>query len=99
MKYEPGVPEVRDTPGAGDPQGPRRRSFPIPAARPLTPRQLMALQYIALGHTERDASRRMGIALSTLSQHLAAARDRLDARSTAHAVALAIAAGLIHVEG
>lgn len=91
MKYEPGVPEVRDTPGAGDPQGPRRFS--------LTRRQRMALQYIALGHTERDAGRRMGIAPSTLSWHLAAARDRLDARSTAHAVALAVAAGLIHVEG
>lgn len=73
--------------------GPReRRVVPI-----LTPAQTRALAGMADGHSVKGYAAVAHIAEQTAKFHLADARRRLGARSTLHAVVLAIEAGLIEV--
>ncbi|MFE9337724.1 LuxR C-terminal-related transcriptional regulator [Streptomyces sp. NPDC007063] len=62
---------------------------------PLTARQLEALLWTARGCTAREAADRMGVSLDTVRWLLRTAHHRLGARTATHAVALAMARGLI----
>jgi DNA-binding CsgD family transcriptional regulator len=64
----------------------------------LSPRQTEVLCFAAAGCTERETALRLGIASATVRGHLARARERLGARSTCQAVALAVALRMIAVE-
>lgn len=61
----------------------------------LTNRELEALGLVADGYTYPEAARLMGVSLSTIQNHLKAARRSLRARCTAHAVARAFRRGLL----
>lgn len=61
----------------------------------LSPRQREVLAAAAQGQTGRETATRLGISRATVRGHLVSARARLHARSTCHAVALAIKGGLI----
>ena len=63
----------------------------------LTRREIDVLALIANGLSHAEAAQRLDISDHTLRDHLASARLKLDARNTAHAVALAIAAGQIAI--
>ena len=64
---------------------------------PLSPRQLSVLSAIAEGDTYGEAARRLLVSSSTVKAALEAARNKLGARSNAHAVALAYEAGILPV--
>lgn len=66
-----------------------------PISSPLSRSQAMALQYLALGIHERDIAARMGLSLRTVQTHIARARERLFAVDRTHAVAIALASGMI----
>lgn len=61
----------------------------------LTPRQRQVLTLAANGHTNRQIGQALGIHPNTVDRHLAMAYNRLAARDRAHAVALALTAGLL----
>jgi DNA-binding CsgD family transcriptional regulator len=61
----------------------------------LTPRQLDVLRLIADGLTADAVARRLGIGLVTVRAHLLHVRQALGARSTTHAVAIAVRTGVI----
>lgn len=63
----------------------------------LSLRQTEVLRLTAAGCTEREVGLRLGVAPATVRGHLARVRARLGARSTAQAVGLAVALGLIEV--
>lgn len=62
----------------------------------LTGRQLDALRLAAAGLTTTQIGRRLGVVNEVVCKHLKAARDRLGARTTAQAVAIAVHRGLIN---
>jgi DNA-binding CsgD family transcriptional regulator len=62
----------------------------------LSPRQREVLILAARGMTWRQIALALEIAPSTIRGHLSRARERLDAHNTTHAVAKAVAAGVIH---
>jgi DNA-binding CsgD family transcriptional regulator len=63
-----------------------------PRATPaLTPREVEVLTYYAQGYTARDIARRMQIGVTTVKQHVYRIKQKLDAYTIPHAVALAIA--------
>ncbi|MEU4967820.1 LuxR C-terminal-related transcriptional regulator [Streptomyces smyrnaeus] len=72
--------------------GPRRPAEPH---YPVTRRQREALLWIARGHTLAAAGREMGVTDNGVNALLRLAYRKLGARSAAHAVALAMARGLI----
>lgn len=61
----------------------------------LTDRELDVLRCASVGLTRDQTADTLGIALNTVLSHLSAARYRLRAKNTPHAVALAIRQGLI----
>ena len=63
--------------------------------RDLTPRMRQALEGAARGETTRQTATRLGIAEATVKTIRAAARDRLGARSTGQAYAIARDRGLL----
>lgn len=68
----------------------KMRSFPMPSLRrPLSPRQLEALQWVAEGKTSQDIATIMGVTPAMVEKHLRLAREALDVETTAHAVAKA----------
>ena len=68
----------------------KMRSFPTPSlGRPLSPRQLEALQWVAEGKTTQDIATIMGVSPAMVEKHLRLAREALDVETTAHAVAKA----------
>ncbi|WP_037865810.1 response regulator transcription factor [Streptomyces sp. NRRL S-1868] len=72
--------------------GPRRPAVPRYS---VTRRQREALLWIARGRTAQQAGRRMGISLNTVNSLLAGLYRKLGASTGPHAVALAMARGLI----
>lgn len=72
--------------------GPRRPSVPRYS---VTRRQREALLWIARGYTAQQAGRRMDISLNTVNSLLAGLYRKLGASTGPHAVALAMARGLI----
>lgn len=65
------------------------------AGSPLTRRQVEIVQLRADGLTQTQAAARLGLHVTTCDDHLYNARLRLDARTPAHAVALALREGII----
>ena len=63
--------------------------------RALTPRMRDALDGVARGETALQTARRLGVAESTIKNELAAARGRLDARTSPQAYATARDRGLL----
>ncbi len=64
--------------------------------KPLSKRQCQALSLAAIGHTDVQAARAMGVAARTLRGYLQEARERLGAINTTHAVAIAVFCRLIN---
>ena len=56
----------------------------------VTPRERECLIWTSEGKTEADIADILGVSTSTISKHIASARDRLHAINKAHAVALAM---------
>lgn len=63
--------------------------------QPLTPGQHRVLRQIALGKTGTETATALGISPETVKRQLAITRSKLQARTTAHAVAIAISFDLI----
>lgn len=68
------------------------------AAGALSPREIEAMTSLALGHSRAQAAETLGISESTLRVYIESARHKLGALNTTHAVARALAQGLIVVE-
>lgn len=66
-----------------------------PRCGPLTRRQLAILRHVACGLTAQQVSGRVGLRYATVRTELAHAYAALGAHHAAHAVALAMARGLI----
>lgn len=67
------------------------------AARALSPRELDAITYIAMGYNRAQAAESMSISEHTLRVYIESARFKLGALNTTHAVAQAMCRGLIVV--
>jgi DNA-binding CsgD family transcriptional regulator len=65
------------------------------AGEPLTNGQHRVLRKIALGSTGPQAAEELGISNETVKKQLAITRSKLNANTTAHAVAIAISLDLI----
>lgn len=63
--------------------------------KPLTVRQRQTLEQTARGNLGKNAAANLGISERMFQRHMNAARIRLGANTQAHAVALAVNAGLI----
>ncbi len=61
---------------------------------PISPRELEVLRTLALGYTSAEAGDQLGISSETVRNHVRNARERLGARTKAHAIALAFQQGL-----
>lgn len=70
----------------------RRRVGPV---RGLTDRQLQVLRLRAEGVGNAGIARRLWLSPDSVAQHLRLAREKLGARDTTHAVALAYERGLL----
>lgn len=62
---------------------------------PLSPRQQECLTHLANGFTLGETARSLGLSRYTVRDYLREAAARLDAKTVTHALALAVAAGLI----
>jgi DNA-binding NarL/FixJ family response regulator len=78
-----------------DARGIPRRHPATPEATLVTPRQVKVLQAAAEGHDIAATARVLGVDAATVSTHRAAARKRLGAVTTTHAVVIALHEGLI----
>lgn len=61
----------------------------------LTARERECLLWSSEGKTEADIGDILGVSTSTISKHIAAARDRLGAINKAHAVAVAMKLNIV----
>lgn len=61
----------------------------------LTPMERKVLKRIAMGDTQAEAGKVLGISYETVRKHAKSARARLRARTNAQAVAIAISLDLI----
>lgn len=71
-----------------------------PALKPdakavLTTRERQCLEGLAVGCSNNDIAKHLQISVPTVALHLSNARRKLDAKTREHAVALAVAHGLI----
>ena len=69
---------------------------PLPE-QPLSAREAQALSLLAEGHSRAHVAQMLDISEHTLRVYIEGARDKLQAQNTTHAVARAIAIGLIAV--
>ncbi|MBU2359479.1 MAG: LuxR family transcriptional regulator [Alphaproteobacteria bacterium] len=69
------------------------------SVRPLSPREIDALTFLAMGYSRGQAADMLGISEHTLRAYIESARHKLGALNTVHAVARAIGEGLIIVGG
>ncbi|MFC5995382.1 LuxR C-terminal-related transcriptional regulator [Pseudonocardia hispaniensis] len=71
-----------------------------PAAQPtLTSREREVLTYVMRGHTNRQIASRMFLSPRTVKAHLATAFEKLEVHDRTAAVSVAIARGLIELDG
>lgn len=61
----------------------------------LSQRQLQALQLIADGRTVQQAAADMGVQYATMLDYMEVVRAKLEAKTTAHAVALGLRSNII----
>jgi LuxR family quorum sensing-dependent transcriptional regulator len=73
----------------------RRRAGGRPAASGLSERQRECLTWAARGKTAWETATILSISESSVRKHLAIAAQRLDARTSIHAVAVALSTGMI----
>ena len=66
-------------------------------ARPLSPREIDALTFLAMGYARSQTAEMLSISEHTLRAYIESARFKLGAANTTHAVARALAEGLIVV--
>ncbi|MCS3730857.1 MULTISPECIES: helix-turn-helix transcriptional regulator [Bradyrhizobium] len=59
-------------------------------SKPLSPREFDCLLWAAEGKTDWEISVILGISRSTVTKHIASAREKLDAVSKSHAIAIAM---------
>ena len=55
----------------------------------ISPRELEVMRLLALGNTNAEIGEQLGISPETVRNHIRNGRDRLGARTKAHAIALA----------
>ena len=67
----------------------------MPAAQPLSPREIDALTLIAMGYSRAQAAESLSISEHTIRVYIEGARHKLGAQNTVHAVARAISSGLL----
>ena len=67
--------------------------------RPLSPREVDALSFLAMGYSRSQAADMLAISEHTLRAYIESARHKLGAQNTVHAVARALSEGLIVVGG
>lgn len=67
--------------------------------RPLSPREVDALTFLAMGYSRSQAADMLAISEHTLRAYIESARHKLGASNTVHAVARAMSEGLIVVGG
>jgi DNA-binding NarL/FixJ family response regulator len=70
---------------------------PFFVSKNLTDRECEALSLAAQGWTTRAIARRLAVAERTAKAHLQAAREKLEAQNTTHAVAIALSRQLINL--
>lgn len=70
-----------------------------PMGRALTHAQLEVLQLLADGHSHSELYDKLGVTRDAVRSRIYEARQKMGARNKTHAVALALAAGLITVGG
>jgi DNA-binding CsgD family transcriptional regulator len=63
----------------------------------LSPQQRTVLTLTAMGMAGPDVAGALGVSYETVRMHLKETRARLGARNTAHAVAIALQAGIIEL--
>jgi DNA-binding CsgD family transcriptional regulator len=79
----------------------RRRKVARPRAGKsveLTPRELEVLELFAEGFSTREIALTLWVSEETVKSHVKKVLDRLQARTRAHAVALAFRAGILKPE-
>ena len=64
-------------------------------ASPLTPRETEVLSLVGQGNTADDISDQLGISTSTIANHKERIYNKLDVNNQAHAVAVAVASGIL----
>jgi DNA-binding CsgD family transcriptional regulator len=86
--------------GAGDPRGEEEGKSPAAAriADCLTPREREVVSLLASGRTNKGVARILGLSAKTVEAHRARALKRLNVKTTADLVRLAIEGGLIHTD-
>ena len=67
--------------------------------KPLSPREIDALTFLALGYARGQVAEMLSISEHTLRAYIESARHKLNASNTTHAIARAIVEGLIIVGG
>ncbi|MEM8658278.1 MAG: helix-turn-helix transcriptional regulator, partial [Pseudomonadota bacterium] len=67
----------------------------LPDDPPLSPRERDVLMLLSLGSSRAEAADKLRISQHTLRDYLDAARDKLGAQNTTHAVATAMVRGLL----
>lgn len=67
----------------------------LPAAQPLSPREIDALTLIAMGYSRAQAAESLSISEHTIRVYIEGARHKLGAQNTVHAVARAMSSGLL----
>jgi DNA-binding CsgD family transcriptional regulator len=82
--------QVKATSNAPDP----RRAGDVPGRKGVTPRELEVLELIAEGDSTAEIARALWITEDTVRTHVKRMLVRLDARTRAHAVAIACREGL-----
>jgi two-component system response regulator DesR len=70
-----------------------------PGADALSPRELDVLSLVSAGCTTREISERLAISRKTVENHKRRIFGKLQVRTQAHAVAVAVRAGMITVDG
>jgi DNA-binding CsgD family transcriptional regulator len=69
------------------------------SASRLNLQEIAVLEYAALGLSAKETALVLGVGLNTIKNWASSARLRLGARNTTHAVALAVALGLLFQNG
>ena len=73
--------------------GPQRK-FPVPPAG-LSKREIESLKLVALGYSDIEIARALGISQSTAHQHVEGGRKQLKAKTRAQMAALGVSLGII----
>lgn len=65
--------------------------------KPLTARELEALQFTSIGMTQAEIANHLGVRVDTVQSHMRSVREKFEAKTVSHAVALSVKYGIISV--